>query len=263
MKIIDWPPREEAPFAPRGSAIAVGVFDGVHRGHAEILKRVLVLASGSGAEPVCFTFKENPKRLLAPSGYQGDILSLESRLDLIAEAGIGSCVVADFDATLRETDGEEFIRSLRSVLGAVSMVLGENSRLGRGASLASRDAAAYATSLGMASEVVHSLRDGNAVISSRAIREAIREGRLSEAASFLGRPYVIKPSEFAVEPSGAAFRAFQAGRGFALPKAGRYGAVAVLDSGERMPVEVEFLGESRDSRSFLIPAPLPRALEFV
>jgi len=263
VKLIEWPPRGEAPIAPRGSAIAVGVFDGVHRGHAEILKRLLAFASGSGAEPVCFTFKENPKLLLAPNEYRGDILSLESRLELIEQAGIGSCVVADFDATLRETGGEEFIRSLRSLLGAVSIVLGENSRLGRGASLASRDAAAYASSLGIISAVVPSLREGKAVISSRSIREAIREGRLTEAASFLGRPYAIKPSEFAVEASGDAFRASQEGRKFVLPKAGRYGAVAVLDSGERMAVDVEFLEGTGGSAAFTAPSPLPRILEFV
>jgi riboflavin kinase/FMN adenylyltransferase len=263
VRIVPWSERSRFIADGKGYAMAVGVFDGVHRGHAEILGKVISVSSEIEAVPACFTFSSNPKRRLAPDRFSGDILALEDKLGFLASSGMATCFLADFDEEFASMEGIDFLKKLRAPLGARALVLGENSRFGRGASLRSHEAAVIARSLGMRADIMPSLKIADAIVSSSAIREAILSGRLDEAGEFLGRPFSIQLTSFdAMRLSVDAFALADRG-GLVLPPAGAYRALAFGEEGGRSPVEA-IIETGKGGKRIVLKSPtLPHTLEFV
>jgi riboflavin kinase / FMN adenylyltransferase len=169
--------RDPSDLEQRPRAVAVGSFDGVHRGHRAVVDTV----HATGLEPTVITFDPHPRIAL---GNRVELLTtLERRLELFDDAGVGAVVVAPFTPELQELMPEEFAdRYLRRV-GVEVVVAGEDFRFGvrRSGDLALLER------LGFEIVVVPELPG----VSSTAIRAALAEGDVQGAAAMLGRPFEL------------------------------------------------------------------------
>lgn len=178
----------------RAPAVTLGVFDGVHVGHRAILGALAEAAARVGGETVVVTFDRHPRAVVSPEGAPPTITSLEHRLVLFERAGIDAVVVLRFDATLAALDAEAFLAEiLVGRIGARAIVLGADAHFGRGrggnlAFLEGRRAR-YGYELVVVGPV--GAGTGTEQVSSTAIRRAVREGRLEDAARMLGRPFAL------------------------------------------------------------------------
>ena len=173
MKVVHSP----SELAPRPRAVAIGSFDGVHRGHSSVLGAV----RATGLEPTVITFDPHPRIAL---GNKVELLTtLERRLELLQEAGIASVLVAGFTSELQRLTPEEFSESHLRAIGAECVVAGEDFRFGvrRSGDLALLER------LGI--EVI--VAPEVAGVSSTAIRVALSEGDVTSAAGMLGRPFEL------------------------------------------------------------------------
>jgi riboflavin kinase/FMN adenylyltransferase len=169
--------RTAGELAPRRRAVAIGTFDGVHRGH----RRVLREAVESGLVPTVVTFDPHPREVF---GYGVKLIStLERRLELLAEAGIDDVLVVEFTDETAGTEPEAFAESVLRAIGAELVVAGADFRFGR------RRAGdlALLRRLGFDARPVP-LVEG---ISSTAIRQLVHEGAVAAAARLLGRPVEV------------------------------------------------------------------------
>jgi len=181
-----------APLDPGGGAVGtVGVFDGVHRGHRQLLYELTVWAGEVGRTAFAVTFDRHPVEVLR--GEEVPLIQpLSERLVELGRHGVESIAVLDF-AEIRELTAREFLEDvLKARLGCGRFLLGFDSRLGRDRADAHRLPAigeACGVEVRVASPVLD--RDGRKIGSS-AIREAVREGDLDRAANLLGHPYKIR-----------------------------------------------------------------------
>jgi riboflavin kinase/FMN adenylyltransferase len=166
--------RSPAELEPAERTVAIGTFDGVHRGH----RRVVETALAAGSRPTVVTFHPHPRLAL---GYGVELISsLERRLELLAELGIEETLVVEFTLDLARLEPEEFARGVLEAIGARIVVAGEAFRFGRGR----RGDLDLLRSLGFDVRPVP-LLDG---ISSTEIRRLLKEGQIEQAAALLGRP---------------------------------------------------------------------------
>jgi len=175
------------PHAPNGAVVSVGVFDGVHLGHLEILRRNLAAARELGARSTVVTFREHPKSLLLGRAPR-TLTSLEHRLELFRRAGVEHTVALTFDDALRSIPAADFARDfLRGTLDAKRLVLGFDSKFGRGR----EGTPEFLVGLGHEVEIVEQVVIHGRPVSSTAIREATELGDLDAAAAMLGRPVAV------------------------------------------------------------------------
>ena len=161
----------------RPRAVAIGTFDGVHRGH----RSVLGAAIDSGLEPTVITLDPHPRIVL---GNRVDLITtLERRLELLAEAGVADTLVAAFTPEFMRLSPDEFIATYLTSIGAEAVAVGEDFRFGH------RRAGSVATLVEAGLEVlpVEEIVD----VSSTAIRDAVRRGDLAASAAMLGRPFEL------------------------------------------------------------------------
>jgi riboflavin kinase/FMN adenylyltransferase len=161
----------------RPRAVAIGTFDGVHRGHRSVLRAAI----DSGLEPTVITLDPHPRIVL---GNRVDLIStLERRLELLAEAGVADTLVAAFTPEFMRLSPEEFIATYLTSIGAEAVAVGNDFRFGhrRTGSLETLHAAGL--ELLPVTEV-----EG---VSSSAVRDAVRDADLAGAAAMLGRPFEL------------------------------------------------------------------------
>ncbi len=175
------------------AAATIGVFDGVHRGHQRVLSELVAWAHADGGDAIVVTFDPHPREFLFGE-KPAALASLEHRLVLLARAGVDAALVLPFDEKTANTEAEDFVRDvLVGALGAKKILLGANHRFGHGRK------GDLALLLRLGSELGFEARevplepadDEGHVVSSTAIRNAIREGRLGDAERMLGRPVTV------------------------------------------------------------------------
>lgn len=171
------------------SWLTIGVFDGVHRGHQEILK-VLTAGARDNREPaVVLTFHPHPAVTL---GGRADLKLLsmpEERADLLTAYGVDVVITHPFDRELSNTTAYDFMALLRKQLGLKHLVLGYDAALGKGREGNAERLTEIGRELGYTVEVVPALGDESGVISSTEIRKLVEIGDVSEARQLLGHPY--------------------------------------------------------------------------
>ena len=171
---------------------AIGNFDGVHRGHREILSAAAAEAHASGAQAVAITFDPHPERFLHPAEALKLLTPMDERLRLLATTGIDAALVLPFDAALAQLEPRQFAeRILVSALSVRSVHEGRNFRFGRGASAGVRELATLGAELGFAVHLHKAVRVRGMAISSSAVRALVAEGDVSRARRLLGRPFAI------------------------------------------------------------------------
>ena len=174
--------------ALRPTAIALGSFDGLHRGHRQVIAAVVDHVP-PGAVPTVVSFWPHPREVLHGDPRLRLDLPAE-KLDLLEPLGIRQLVLVPFDAALAALTPEDFVaRVLARQLQARRVAVGENFRFGVGRCGAAADLVRLGAAHGMAVEVVPMLEQGGERISSSRIRRALAAGELAEAAALLERPY--------------------------------------------------------------------------
>ena len=168
---------------PGGSVVSIGVFDGVHKGHQQILADNVSKARAIGACPSVVTFSGHPKRLLLGRAPK-TLTTLEHRLELFRRAGIEHALVLRFDEETRSTTAESFLADiLIKGMDTRAFVLGFDSKFG----LDQRGTPALLRELGHEVTVSEKVVISNRAVSSTAIREAVELGDLASAEAMLGR----------------------------------------------------------------------------
>jgi riboflavin kinase/FMN adenylyltransferase len=172
------------------SVVALGVFDGIHLGHQEILTRAVTRARRDGLAAVACTFDRHPMEILKPERAPLPITTLDERLALMAATGLDTTLVLAFTRDLANVEPEAFVRDvLVERLHGKAVVVGTDHRFGRGARGDARLLETLGLQLGFDVEVVQPLQIDGAPVSSTEIRTALGRGDVERAARLLGRPY--------------------------------------------------------------------------
>lgn len=185
MKVLRGDHAEWEPVAE--TALSIGVYDGVHRGHRAVLERLVAEAREQGLLPAVLTFDPHPMAVIAPQRAPEPLTTIERRLELLAECGIEVVAVAAFDRRMREMAPDTFGDLIvRRALGARVVVVGRDFRFGRDRA----GDAAVLRDLGFPVVDVPLVADGT-TISSSEIRRLILAGEVEEAARLLGRCHEV------------------------------------------------------------------------
>jgi riboflavin kinase/FMN adenylyltransferase len=170
--------------------LTVGVFDGVHRGHQEIIKKLTTGAHADDAPAVVLTFDPHPASVL--SGHEIKCLTLpEERADLLGTLGVDVVITEQFTRELSTVTAYDFMSRLTRQLGLRHLLIGYDFALGKGREGNATRLTEIGSELGYAVEVVSALSDESGVISSTEIRKLIEVGNVAEAARLLGHPYSL------------------------------------------------------------------------
>lgn len=178
---------------PRRRAVAIGVFDGVHRGHARILDALDAAVGREDLdEALVVTFDPHPLAVVRPERAPRLLCTLDERLAALAARGTGAALVLPFTADLAATDYARFAREiLVGALGLRFLVAGYDFHLGRGRRGSAEDMAALGEDLGFRVEVVSPWYMDGRVLSSTRIRDDLAAGRLDAVRAAMGRPFRI------------------------------------------------------------------------
>lgn len=176
----------------RPSVVALGVFDGIHLGHREILARAVERARAEGLLSVACTFDRHPREILQPERAPLPITTLDERLELMGETGIETTLVLPFTRELAGLEPETFVKDvLVDRLRARIVVVGTDHRFGRGARGDAGLLETLGAQLGFAVDVVPPLQIDGEAVSSTGVRAALQRGDVERAARLLGRPYTV------------------------------------------------------------------------
>lgn len=174
----------------QNSWLTVGVFDGVHRGHQQILRKLSAGAHASDAPAVVLTFDPHPASVLG--GREIKCLTLpDERADLLAQQVMDVVITERFTRELSQVTAYDFMARLKRQLGLARMLIGYDFALGKGREGNATRLTEIGSELGYSVEVVPALSDESGVISSTEIRKLIEIGNVAEAARLLGHPYSL------------------------------------------------------------------------
>ncbi|MEN9573605.1 MAG: hypothetical protein RL514_1460 [Verrucomicrobiota bacterium] len=241
--------------SPRKVCVAIGVFDGVHLGHQQVIRQTLADARQHEGVPVVITFDRHPSTVVAPDRVPPMLYSLPQKLRAIESLGVANTLLIHFDRTFSQQTGEQFIRTLARDFGQLhSVCVGAEFTFGHRRSGNVPLLQQLGTELNF---TVHGLAavelDGEPVSSTR-IREAVRTGNLAAASQMLGREYSI---------AGTVIRGDQLGRQLGFPTANLEVTGLVLPPNGVYAVRVRVAG--REHRGALnlglrptIASPTPR-----
>ncbi len=174
----------------QNSWLTVGVFDGVHRGHQEIIKKLTTGAHANDAPAVVLTFDPHPASVL--SGQEIKCLTLpDERANLLGQLGVDAVITERFTRELSTVTAYDFMSRLTRQLGLQHLLIGYDFALGKGREGNPTRLTEIGSELGYTVEVVPALSDESGVISSTEIRKLIEIGNIAEAARLLGHPYSL------------------------------------------------------------------------
>lgn len=172
--------------------LAAGFFDGVHRGHREVLERTVLRARSAGGQAWAMTFDPHPLKVLAPCAAPLLLTTTRHKLELIQHLGIDGCLLIPFTRHFAATSATEFLDGLATNLPSLQRILvGEDWRFGKSGQGDTRMLETWATTRNVVLERVAPVTCRHKPVSSTRIREAIAKGHLLSAATLLGRPFSI------------------------------------------------------------------------
>ncbi|MDX1447578.1 MAG: bifunctional riboflavin kinase/FAD synthetase [Acidimicrobiia bacterium] len=229
----------EAP----GTAVAIGVFDGVHRGHQKVMADLTAGAAEADLVPVALTFDPHPLEFLAPDRAPDLLTTVEQRHALLSSLGVAIVGVLPF-LEIRDLDPRSFVTEILVFrLRARWVAVGENFRFGRDRGGDPNLLAELGDQHGFQVDVVEMVGDGgpDGVISSTRIRELLNSGDVSLAATLLGRPFELVGPVIHGDARGRQIgfptANFHIPDRMAVPANGVYAAWVTRD-GERIPAVV-------------------------
>jgi len=185
--------RDLAPAdALRGAVVAIGNFDGVHRGHRAVIAAAQARATALGAPAAVLTFEPHPRAFFKPDEPLFRLTDAAAKLRLLAATGLDGAIVLTFDEALARLTADEFVgRILVERLAVTGTVIGFNFHFGMQRGGSPDFLRAEGAKRGFEVIVVPPFEDHGRPVSSGPIREALAAGRLDEAAEFLGYPWFV------------------------------------------------------------------------
>ena len=181
------------PASLRGGAVSIGNFDGVHRGHARIVERLVGEARRWGGPAIVFTFDPHPVRLLRPADAPPPLTWTDRKADLLAELGIDAMIAYPTDEALLQLTPDEFFDLIVvQQLGARAIVEGLNFFFGHNRTGTIDVLRSLAAEANVALEVVAPLVADGDIVSSSRVRKLIGAGQVDQARRLLTRPYRIR-----------------------------------------------------------------------
>lgn len=173
------------------ASIAIGVFDGVHRGHRELIDAVVRDARNHGCKAVVVTFDPDPDVVVSSSPAQ-KLMTTSDRLHALALTGADAVVAVPFTPAVAALDHVGFLKLLSRVVDIRSIRVGSDFRLGRGGASGVAEMQAWGAERGVDVFGHELLRaDGQTICATR-IRQELRRGHVELAAELLGRPYMLR-----------------------------------------------------------------------
>ncbi len=168
------------------TAVSLGNFDGVHRGHQALAEAIVRRARELEGQAVVLTFDPHPARVLAPERAPLALMTAEQKAEALGELNVDRLVVAPFTERLAQQSAADFAADvLRSALAAAVVVVGPGFRFGRGRAGDESDL----ERAGLRVEVLPGVLEGGRPVSSTRVREALKRGAVELAARLLGRPF--------------------------------------------------------------------------
>jgi riboflavin kinase / FMN adenylyltransferase len=191
METIHFPDDPRPPWLVH-PVLALGNFDGLHRGHLKIIERVRRGAAEHGGVPMAMTFDPHPPRVVRPDKAPPLLMTKVQRLEALHQAGIACVAVVRFTHELSEWDPETFVRAVLVDWLRVSEVwVGANFLFGHGRSGNFSLLRALGQRHGFRADKIDPVRYKDFVVSSTRIRRLVSEARMDEAGALLGHPYFL------------------------------------------------------------------------
>jgi riboflavin kinase/FMN adenylyltransferase len=175
----------------KNSWLTIGVFDGVHRGHQEILAKLTAGAHQNGAPAVVLTFWPHPGIVLGKRAHLKCLTTPDERAELLGELGVDAVVTQPFTPEFGELSAPDFMRLVSQSLGLRSLWIGYDFALGRDREGDFTRLTELGKELGYSVQAIGPVVNGEDVLSSSLIRQRIREGNVAHAAENLGRYYTL------------------------------------------------------------------------
>jgi len=185
---------DDLPLQARGGIVAIGNFDGVHRGHQSVLQAALQLAKNKGKRAFVLTFEPHPKSFFRPDAPVDRLTKAHEKAEILRALGFDGVIELDFNQVLASLTAQEFIdQILVQTLACKAVVTGDNFHFGAKRSGNPDMLQAASIKAGFEVEIVRGLcdKDGQMISSSR-VREKLAQGAVEEAADLLGYRYRIR-----------------------------------------------------------------------
>ena len=191
MQIARFP--DELPPRWHKPVLALGNFDGLHRGHMKIIDRVRQRAGERGGTPAAMTFDPHPPRVLRPDKAPPLLMTGEQRIEALRRSGMQGVAVVRFTRELSEWDPETFVRKvLVDWLQVVEVWVGANFLFGHERAGTFSVLRSLGARYGFRAEKIDPVRYKDFVVSSTRVRRLVGEGRVDEAGALLGHHYFIE-----------------------------------------------------------------------
>ncbi len=245
----------------RDSALTIGVFDGVHRGHQRLIAKVIREAAAKGCMAGVLTFRNHPDSVLNPNFRPQYITGIEERIRLLKELGVDFVIPIRFDLELASLRAKKFVELLRSRLRMRGLVVGPDFAMGYKREGNVETLASLGAEIGFSVSVVDLLSEGGDPVRSTSIRQALAEGKVSDVAKKLGRDFAISGTVVSGEKRGRTLgyptANLEVGHQMAIPGNGIYATRAFVDGEAYMAAtsigtRPTFDGTGRTIEAFLL-----------
>lgn len=211
------------PINAHPTVLTIGVFDGVHRGHQQLIDAAVARAASLGVQSAVLTFDPHPDIIINPNRQRLHLSTLDQRMALIAQLGADVLVVLPFSEATKNLGAQEFMAQICGALALRELWVGYDFALGRRREGDVARLRAIGIELGYTVHSVAPLLLDNAPVSSSRIRAALAAGEVALAAGLLGRPFGV---------AGPVVQGDQRGRTIGFPTAN-----VALDANQMLPID--------------------------
>jgi riboflavin kinase/FMN adenylyltransferase len=227
-----------------GTAVTIGAYDGVHKGHRALLRDLCRRAEEAGLSTVVVTFDRHPASVVRPDSAPKQLTDLEQKLELLATCGVDRTVVITFDRERADESAEDFVKEvLVDDLGARLVVVGEDFHFGHGRKGNVALLSELGDRFGFTVVGIGLTGDGSDAVSSTRIRNLVATGQVEDAAQLLGRPHEVRGPVVRGDGRGGAELGFptanvQVADDIALPADGMYAGYFTRADGSEHPAAI-------------------------
>ena len=216
--------------------LTIGNFDGVHRGHAAILEKVIERSRAVQGESVLYTFEPHPRKVLHPDRSPRLLATPAQKFEFLEKAGIDVLIVEHFDMAFAKTPPETFVRDyIYEPIKPIEVYVGYDFHFGRDREGSMRLLTETGPQLGFSVTIIPEVKVDGEDLNSTRIRSLLSEGRVEEAASLLGRPFGVR---------GEVVQGMRRGREIGFPTANLAPENEILPGPGVYVCEIEFLTDS-------------------
>ncbi|MAE96871.1 MAG: hypothetical protein CL910_19660 [Deltaproteobacteria bacterium] len=244
MRVVEGSEALGAPLP--GSVVTVGNFDGLHVGHRAIMDTVTSRAAALAAPAVVYTFEPHPRKVLYPDRAPQLLTTLDQKLELLEARGVDIAIVEPFTREFARLPAEDFVRRiLYERIRPSEVYVGYDFHYGRDREGSMRTLTELGPHLGFAVTIIPEVMVGDRDVNSTRIRQLLEEGRVTEAALLLDRPYTVR---------GAVAKGDQRGQTIGFPTLNLAAENEILPARGVYAGHVRFLDEGDPARDSLWPA---------